>query len=111
FQHQFSTNQTITNYLPPINPKAPLLIQLSTQLPPITSNPSSDLIPKLKVIPHYIGITFQIIHHLLHFTASQNKLPNPLPTHLINPHITLPLLLQIPKNNTFKHKISQLNPH
>ena len=110
FQDQFNSNQTITNYLRRINRKTALLIQLSTQVGAITSNASNDVIRKLKMIGHYIGMSFQIIDDVLDFTSSEKKLGKPVGSDLMNGHITLPVLLEMRKNKTFKDKISQLNP-
>ena len=86
FQDQFNSNQTITNYLRRINRKTALLIQLSTQVGAITSNASNDVIRKLKMIGHYIGMSFQIIDDVLDFTSSEKKLGKPVGSDLMNGH-------------------------
>ena len=61
------------------------------------------------MIGHYIGMSFQIIDDVLDFTSSEKKLGKPVGSDLMNGHITLPVLLEMRKNKTFKDKISQLN--
>lgn len=107
FQDQFNSNQTITNYLRRINRKT-ALIQLSTQVGAITSNASNDVIRKLKMIGHYIGMSFQIIDDVLDFTSSEKKLGKPVGSDLMNGHITLPVLLEMRKIRLLKIKFHNL---
>nr|WP_238393534.1 polyprenyl synthetase family protein [Staphylococcus saccharolyticus] len=111
FQDQYNSKQNIINYLRRINRKTALLIQLSTQVGAITSNASNEVIRKLKMIGHYIGMSFQIIDDVLDFTSSEKKLGKPVGSDLMNGHITLPVLLEMRKDNNFKQKISQLSPN
>ncbi|MGZ1677353.1 polyprenyl synthetase family protein, partial [Staphylococcus argenteus] len=108
FQDQFNSQQTIINYLRRINRKTALLIQLSTEVGAITSRSDKETIRKLKMIGHYIGMSFQIIDDVLDFTSSEKKLGKPVGSDLLNGHITLPILLEMRKNPEFKLKIEQL---
>ncbi|AKL91924.1 MULTISPECIES: polyprenyl synthetase family protein [Staphylococcus] len=109
FQDQFNSEQNITNYLRRINRKTALLIQLATEVGAITSGASKETIRKLKLIGHYIGMSFQIIDDVLDFTSSEKKLGKPVGSDLMNGHITLPVLLEMRKNKDFKQKITNLN--
>jgi len=108
FQDQFNSNQTISNYLRRINRKTALLIQLATEVGALTSNASQQTVYKLKMIGHYIGMSFQIIDDILDFTSSENKLGKPVGSDLMNGHITLPVLLEMRRNSQFKKKITDL---
>nr|WP_242688924.1 polyprenyl synthetase family protein [Staphylococcus simiae] len=110
FQDQFNHHQTITNYLRRINRKTALLIQLSTEVGAITSQADVETVRKLKLIGHYIGMSYQIIDDVLDFTSTEKKLGKPVGSDLMNGHITLPVLLEMRKNNAFKEKIEQLTP-
>ncbi|RIO65146.1 heptaprenyl diphosphate synthase, partial [Mammaliicoccus sciuri] len=70
FQDQFNGNQTITNYLRRINRKTALLIQLSTEVGAIASGADAKTIRNLKMIGHYIGMSFQIVDDILDFTST-----------------------------------------
>lgn len=110
FQDQFNSNQNITNYLRRINRKTALLIQLATEVGALTSNASDEVVRKLKMIGHYIGMSFQIIDDVLDFTSSEKKLGKPVGSDLMNGHITLPVLLEMRKDQAFKQKVADLNP-
>lgn len=71
FQDQFNANQTITNYLRRINRKTALLIQLSTEVGAIASHADTKTVRNLKMIGHYIGMSFQIVDDILDFTSSE----------------------------------------
>ena len=86
-----------------INRKTALLIQLATEVG-ATSGASKETIRKLKLIGHYIGMSFQIIDDVLDFTSSEKKLGKPVGSDLMNGHITLPVLLEMRKNKDFKQK-------
>ena len=101
FQDQFNSEQSITNYLRRINRKTALLIQLATEVGAITSEANDETIRKLKMIGHYIGMSFQIVDDILDFTSTEKKLGKPVGSDLMNGHITLPVLL--------KKKIAALN--
>ncbi len=108
FQDQFNSQQTIINYLRRINRKTALLIQISTEVGAITSQSDKETVRKLKMIGHYIGMSFQIIDDVLDFTSTEKKLGKPVGSDLLNGHITLPILLEMRKNPDFKLKIEQL---
>ncbi|MBX5318274.1 heptaprenyl diphosphate synthase component 1 [Staphylococcus caprae] len=110
FQDQFNSYQNITNYLRRINRKTALLIQLATEVGILTSNASDEVVRKLKMIGHYIGMSFQIIDDVLDFTSSEKKLGKPVGSDLMNGHITLPVLLEMRKDQAFKQKVADLNP-
>ncbi|MFL0593648.1 heptaprenyl diphosphate synthase component 1 [Staphylococcus caprae] len=110
FQDQFNSDQNITNYLRRINRKTALLIQLATEVGALTSNASDEVVRKLKMIGHYIGMSFQIIDDVLDFTSSEKKLGKPVGSDLMNGHITLPVLLEMRKDQAFKQKVADLNP-
>ena len=97
FQDQFNSQQTIINYLRRINRKTALLIQLSTEVGAITSQSDKETVRKLKMIGHYIGMSFQIIDDILDFTSTEKKLGKPVGSDLLNGHITLPILLEMRK--------------
>ncbi|MGW9814991.1 heptaprenyl diphosphate synthase component 2 [Staphylococcus cohnii] len=111
FQDQFNANQTITNYLRRINRKTALLIQLSTEVGAIASHADTKTVRNLKMIGHYIGMSFQIVDDILDFTSSEKKLGKPVGSDLMNGHLTLPVLLEMRKNPEFKSKIEQLSPN
>lgn len=100
FQDQFNSQQTIINYLRRINRKTALLIQLSTEVGAITSQSDKETVRKLKMIGHYIGMSFQIIDDVLDFTSTEKKLGKPVGSDLLNGHITLPILLEMRKIQT-----------
>ncbi len=108
FQDQFNSQQTIINYLRRINRKTALLIQISIEVGAITSQSDKETVRKLKMIGHYIGMSFQIIDDVLDFTSTEKKLGKPVGSDLLNGHITLPILLEMRKNPDFKLKIEQL---
>lgn len=62
------------------------------------------------MIGHYIGMSFQIIDDVLDFTSSEKKLGKPVGSDLMNGHITLPVLLEMRKDQAFKQKVADLNP-
>lgn len=101
FQDQFNSQQTIINYLRRINRKTALLIQISTEVGAITSQSDKETVRKLKMIGHYIGMSFQIIDDVLDFTSTEKKLGKPVGSDLLNGHITLPILLEMRKNPDF----------
>nr|WP_245342086.1 polyprenyl synthetase family protein [Staphylococcus sp. GDX8P80P] len=109
FQDQFNSEQSITNYLRRINRKTALLIQLATEVGAITSEADDETIRKLKMIGHYIGMSFQIVDDILDFTSTEKKLGKPVGSDLMNGHITLPVLLEMKKNISFKRQIASLN--
>lgn len=109
FQDQFNSEQSITNYLRRINRKTALLIQLATEVGAITSEANDETIRKLKMIGHYIGMSFQIVDDILDFTSTEKKLGKPVGSDLMNGHITLPVLLEMKKDTSFKKKIAALN--
>lgn len=109
FQDQFNSQQNITNYLRRINRKTALLIQLSTEVGAITSEADKETIRKLKMIGHYIGMSFQIVDDILDFTSTEKKLGKPVGSDLMNGHITLPVLLEMKKDTVFKKQISELS--
>ncbi|MCE4954750.1 polyprenyl synthetase family protein [Staphylococcus haemolyticus] len=109
FQDQFNSEQSITNYLRRINRKTALLIQLATEVGAITSEANDETIRKLKMIGHYIGMSFQIVDDTLDFTSTEKKLGKPVGSDLMNGHITLPVLLEMKKDTSFKKKIAALN--
>ncbi|MGA4513662.1 polyprenyl synthetase family protein [Staphylococcus caledonicus] len=109
FQDQFNSEQTITNYLRRINRKTALLIQLATEVGAITSEADDETVRKLKMIGHYIGMSFQIVDDILDFTSSEKKLGKPVGSDLMNGHITLPVLLEMRSDNSFKQQIASLN--
>ena len=80
------------------------MIQLATEVGALTSNASQQTVYKLKMIGHYIGMSFQIIDDILDFTSSENKLGKPVGSDLMNGHITLPVLLEMRRNSQFKKK-------
>ena len=86
-----------------INRKTALLIQLATEVGAITSGASKETIRKLKLIGHYIGMSFQIIDDVLDFTSSE-EIGQTCGSDLMNGHITLPVLLEMRKNKDFKQK-------
>ncbi len=87
FQDQFNSQQTIINYLQHINRKTALLIQISTEVGAITSQSDRETVRKLKMIGHYIGMSFQIIDDVLDFTSTEKKLGKPVGSDLLNGHI------------------------
>ena len=95
-----NSQQTIINYLRRINRKTALLIQLSTEVGAITSQSDKETVRKLKMIGHYIGMSFQIIDDVLDFTSTEKKLGKPVGSDLLNGHITLPILLEMRKTQT-----------
>ncbi|TKW75604.1 MAG: heptaprenyl diphosphate synthase [Staphylococcus hominis] len=109
FQDQFNSHQNITNYLRRINRKTALLIQLSTEVGAITSQADNETIRKLKMIGHYIGMSFQIVDDILDFTSTEKKLGKPVGSDLMNGHITLPVLLEMKKDPVFKKQIAELS--
>nr|WP_156304869.1 polyprenyl synthetase family protein [Staphylococcus borealis] len=109
FQDQFNSAQSITNYLRRINRKTALLIQLATEVGAITSEADDETIRKLKMIGHYIGMSFQIVDDILDFTSTEKKLGKPVGSDLMNGHITLPVLLEMKKDISFKRQIASLN--
>lgn len=111
FQDQFNSAQTITNYLRRINRKTALLIQLSTEVGAITSGADAKTVHNLKMIGHYIGMSFQIVDDILDFTSTEKKLGKPVGSDLMNGHLTLPVLLEMRQNESFKKQIEQLNPN
>ncbi|HLR19640.1 MAG TPA: polyprenyl synthetase family protein [Staphylococcus sp.] len=111
FQDQFNAHQTITSYLRRINRKTALLIQLSTEVGAIASGADIKTIRNLKMIGHYIGMSFQIIDDILDFTSTEKKLGKPVGSDLMNGHITLPVLLEMRNDPEFKEQIKQLNPN
>lgn len=111
FQDQFNTNQPVTNYLRRINRKTALLIQLATELGALSAHADAKTANKLKRIGHYIGMSFQIVDDILDFTSTEKQLGKPVGSDLMNGHITLPVLLEIRKNPSFKHKIDMLQPN
>ena len=108
FQDQFNSHQNITNYLRRINRKTALLIQLSTEVGAITSQADNETIRKLKMIGHYIGMSFQIVDDILDFTSTEKKLGKPVGSDLMNGHITLPVLLEM-KRPGFQKQIAELS--
>lgn len=54
----------------------------------------------MKMIGHYIGMSFQIIDDVLDFTSTEKKLGKPVGSDLLNGHITLPILLEMRKIQT-----------
>lgn len=109
FQDQFNANQSITNYLRRINRKTALLIQLATELGALSANADRLTTNKLKRIGHYIGMSFQIVDDILDFTSTEKQLGKPVGSDLMNGHITLPVLLEMRKDPSFKIKIENLN--
>ena len=93
FQDQFNSEQSITNYLRRINRKT----ALATEVGAITSEANDETIRKLKMIGHYIGMSFQIVDDILDFTSTEKKLGKPVGSDLMNGHITLPVLLEMKK--------------
>ena len=61
------------------------------------------------MIGHYIGMSFQIVDDILDFTSTEKKLGKPVGSDLMNGHITLPVLLEMKKDTSFKKKIAALN--
>ena len=110
FQDQFNSNQTITNYLRRINRKTALLIQLSTEVGAIAAGADIKTIHNLKMIGHYIGMSFQIVDDILDFTSTEKQLGKPVGSDLMNGHLTLPVLLEARKNPQFKAIIESLSP-
>nr|WP_275432194.1 polyprenyl synthetase family protein [Staphylococcus sp. ACRSN] len=110
FQDQFNSNQTITNYLRRINRKTALLIQLSTEVGAIAAGADIKTIHNLKMIGHYIGMSFQIVDDILDFTSTEKQLGKPVGSDLMNGHLTLPVLLEMKVNPSFKSQIVALNP-
>lgn len=82
-----------------------MLIQLSTEVGAITSQADNETIRKLKMIGHYIGMSFQIVDDILDFTSTEKKLGKPVGSDLMNGHITLPVLLEMKKDPVFKNKL------
>ena len=111
FQDQFNSQQTMTNYLRRINRKTALLIQLATEVGAITAGSDIKTVRKLKMIGHYIGMSFQIVDDILDFTSTEKKLGKPVGSDLMNGHITLPVLLEMKDDSTFKQMIEDLNPN
>ncbi len=56
------------------------------------------------MIGHYIGMSFQIVDDILDFTSTEKKLGKPVGSDLMNGHITLPVLLEMKKDTSFKKK-------
>ncbi|GEQ05165.1 polyprenyl synthetase family protein [Staphylococcus gallinarum] len=110
FQDQFNSNQTITNYLRRINRKTALLIQLSTEVGAIAAGADIKTIHNLKMIGHYIGMSFQIVDDILDFTSTEKQLGKPVGSDLMNGHLTLPVLLEMKVNTEFKTQIAALSP-
>jgi len=110
FQDQFNSNQTITNYLILINRKTALLIQLSTEVGAIAAGADIKTIHNLKMIGHYIGMSFQIVDDILDFTSTEKQLGKPVGSDLMNGHLTLPVLLEMKVNTEFKTQIAALSP-
>ena len=96
FQDQFNSEQSITNYLRRINRKH-FINSLATEVGAITSEANDETIRKLKMIGHYIGMSFQIVDDILDFTSTEKKLGKPVGSDLMNGHITLPVLLEMKK--------------
>lgn len=101
----------MTNYLRRINRKTALLIQLATEVGAITADSDIKTVRKLKMIGHYIGMSFQIVDDILDFTSTEKKLGKPVGSDLMNGHITLPVLLETKDDSTFKQMIEDLNPN
>ncbi|MCY1564852.1 polyprenyl synthetase family protein [Staphylococcus pettenkoferi] len=110
FQDQFNSQQTMTNYLRRIKRKTALLIQLATEVGAITSGADDETVRKLKMIGYYIGMSFQIVDDILDFTSSEKQLGKPVGSDLLNGHLTLPVLLEMRHNATFKSQIEALSP-
>ena len=110
FQDQFNSQQTMTNYLRRIKRKTALLIQLATEVGAITSGADDKTVRKLKMIGYYIGMSFQIVDDILDFTSSEKQLGKPVGSDLLNGHLTLPVLLEMRHNATFKSQIEALSP-
>src|SRR5699024_8111732 len=111
YKDQFNAHQTITNYLRRIKRKTALLIQLSTEVGAIASHADAKTVRNLKMIGHYIGMSFQIVDDILDFTSTEKKLGKPVGSDLMNGHLTLPVLLEMRKNPEFKSQIEQLGPN
>ncbi|MEX6341166.1 polyprenyl synthetase family protein [Staphylococcus arlettae] len=109
FRDQFNAQQSITNYLRRINRKTALLIQLSTEVGAISSGADEETVRKLKMIGHYIGMSFQIVDDILDFTSTEKQLGKPVGSDLMNGHLTLPVLLEMRSNPMFKAKIEALH--
>lgn len=54
-------------------------------------------------------MSFQIVDDILDFTSTEKKLGKPVGSDLMNGHLTLPVLFEMRKNETFKQQIQQLN--
>nr|WP_241864505.1 polyprenyl synthetase family protein [Staphylococcus massiliensis] len=109
FEDQFNGKQTITNYLRRINRKTALLIQLATELGAMSSHSTDETVYRLKMIGHYIGMSFQIVDDILDFTSTEKALGKPVGSDLMNGHITLPVLLEMRKDANFKARIEALH--
>ncbi len=109
FQDQFNSEQSIINYLRRINRKTALLIQLSTEVGAIAAGADKRTVHQLKMIGHYIGMSFQIVDDILDFTSTDKQLGKPSGSDLMNGHFTLPVLLEMKVNERFKKEIQQLN--
>lgn len=109
FQDQFRATQSMTNYLRRINRKTALLIQLATEVGAMTAEADTETVRKMRNIGHNIGMSFQIIDDVLDFTSTEKKLGKPVGSDLRNGHITLPVLLEMRNNPSFKEKVVALN--
>lgn len=109
FQDQFRSDQSMTNYLRRINRKTALLIQLSTEVGAMTSDADAQTVRTMRQIGHYIGMSFQIIDDILDFTSTTEKLGKPVGSDLRNGHLTLPVLLEMRRDKTFKQKVALLH--
>ena len=85
------------------------MIELSTELGAIASNATPQVQNHLKRIGHYIGMSFQIMDDILDFTSTERKLGKPVGSDLLNGHITLPVLLEMRQNATFRDTILTLH--
>ncbi|UXR79255.1 MULTISPECIES: polyprenyl synthetase family protein [unclassified Staphylococcus] len=110
FQDQFRSDQSMTNYLRRINRKTALLIQLSTEVGAMTSGADAQTVRTMRQIGHYIGMSFQIIDDILDFTSTTEKLGKPVGSDLRNGHLTLPVLLEMRRDQVFKQKVASLHP-
>ena len=55
-------------------------------------------------------MSFQIVDDILDFTSSEKQLGKPVGSDLLNGHLTLPVLLEMRHNATFKSQIEALSP-
>ncbi|PTJ72236.1 heptaprenyl diphosphate synthase [Staphylococcus hyicus] len=109
FQDQFRTPQSITNYLRRIKRKTALLIQLATEVGAMCANADQATIKRMRDIGYNIGMSFQIVDDILDFTSTEKKLGKPVGSDLRNGHLTLPTLLEMKKDATFKQRIEALH--